>query len=297
MKLLISLLLCLELGFAIQDILLNQFPFLMSHDAATGEIIEARDHIIAAYSKTQPSGLVEQLNCGARSFDYRPLAHEGNLFAHHGNFKILKPMKESMMEIMRWCDSNPDDLVLVYLSHYEGDDNCKDLSIELMKSLNIMTVSNCDDLSTLSYKKAYVQSRLRGGGHLMALFDCVDEEFDPKVNCYGKGYSCYDSWPENSSSIPWETMENYIYNVTKRVPVSDGQLWMTQAHWQSSTVSVPLGILHNSTVLKDEERSSMNIWIAAQISEKKLPFLNIVEVDNVCDHGLDIYNALLKYRS
>jgi hypothetical protein len=50
------------------DYTLNRYPIIMSHDAATGEIVEERDHVVDDWAKTQSVGLVEQLNCGARSF-------------------------------------------------------------------------------------------------------------------------------------------------------------------------------------------------------------------------------------
>jgi hypothetical protein len=41
----------------------------------------------------------------------------------------------------------------------------------------------------------------------------------------------------------------------------------------------------------------MNGWMAQQASDKAYPHLNIVEVDHVCDHGLELYNSLASYRN
>ena len=41
--------------------LITRFPFIMSHDAATGELNPARDYIIADWAKTQSVGLVNQV--------------------------------------------------------------------------------------------------------------------------------------------------------------------------------------------------------------------------------------------
>lgn len=69
---------------------------------------------------------------------------------------------------------------------------------------------------------------------------------------------------------------------------------MTQLHWQSSTESVPLGLLHGSSVVEDESRSQMNTWVAQKVALGKSYFnsLNLIELDNVCDGGLEIYKAL-----
>ena len=48
----------------------NQLPLLMSHDAASGYL--QRDKVVADWTITQSDGLVEQMECGSRSFDYRP---------------------------------------------------------------------------------------------------------------------------------------------------------------------------------------------------------------------------------
>ena len=70
---------------------------------------------------------------------------------------------------------------------------------------------------------------------------------------------------------------------------------MQQAHWQSSTESVPLGLAHGSSVLKDEERAGVNSNLAAQIRGGAYPAagaLNLVELDNVCDGGDQVLAAL-----
>jgi hypothetical protein len=65
-----------------------------------------------------------------------------------------------------------------------------------------------------------------------------------------------------------------------------------QAHWQSTVGSITIGTLHNSSLLLDEQRSGVNQWVAQSIREGRFKHLNIVEVDNVCDGGLDILDAI-----
>ena len=55
---------------------------IMSHDSGTG-YLKYKD-IVSDWAKTQPFGFFEQLECGARSFDIRPLYHEEKLLMHHG---------------------------------------------------------------------------------------------------------------------------------------------------------------------------------------------------------------------
>ena len=44
--------------------------------------------------------------------------------------------------------------------------------------------------------------------------------------------------------------------------------------------------MHRSSLLLDEERSEVNAWVVNSIQSGLFENLNIVEVDNVCDHGL-----------
>ena len=52
------------------DIPINEYPFIMSHDAGTGYI--EYNSLLSNWSKTQSGGLYSQLECGVRSFDIRP---------------------------------------------------------------------------------------------------------------------------------------------------------------------------------------------------------------------------------
>jgi hypothetical protein len=71
------------------------------------------------------------------------------------------------------------------------------------------------------------------------------------------------------------------------------------AHWQSDAESVVVGTLHRSSLLLDESRSGMNAWVIAKLQEsvnangtQYFKNVNLVEVDNVCDGGLEMYKVL-----
>eukprot|EP01039_Chlorochromonas_danica_P003989 gene3989-4364_t len=267
----------------------------MTHDAATGELVEKRDAIVADWSKTQSVGLVDQLNCGARAFDYRPVLGKDNvIYAQHGGVTIHKPMKSSLLEIIQWTLAHPTELVLLYLSHWDNDNGVTQEAVQaLLTDLHVPSVTNCADLS-MNYSTALSLSRRSTlGGHLLAVFDCMDENFDSSITCYGRRFVCYDSWPKNTKEKPFQAMQNYLHDTTASDPTSQSvNLWMTQGHWQSSVLSVGLGALHRSTLLLDEERSQINAFLAQAIRNGSYPYMNILEVDNVCDGGNDLLAAL-----
>ena len=248
------------------------------------------------WAKTQDTGLVGQLNCGARAFDYRPYYNKGELYAHHGGVQIHKRMSESISEILDWNEEyNTNDLVLLYLSHFDGDEGCQDATIQLLQSSDIYTITDCTALGSLTYTDAKSKSKLTNGGYLLAVVDCMEEYYDSTVNCYGSNYVCYDSWPQNSSSIPMDKLESYMTSVTSSYPDNPNTLWMAQGHWQQTALTISLGTLHKSSIVNDELQSGVNNWLAQKIDEKAFSSLNIIEVDNVCDGGMDIYNSLHLY--
>lgn len=120
---------------------------------------------------------------------------------------------------------------------------------------------------------------------MLALFDCTDENYDPSVNCYGKDFVCYES----TSAEPFARLSSHLLNVTAAGPdVSSGKLWMAQMHWQNTAATIARGTVHRSSILLDEERSDINEWARQLVEQQQLPYLNIVELDNVCHHGLDM---------
>lgn len=282
---------------------LQQWSAVMSHDAVTGEMDQDRDGIIHgvedAYTITQSASLVKQLECGARALDYRPfLLNDGTVVAHHGSHVVKKPMTESLTEITGFLQPLSE-LVLLYVSHFDGEtsgckstkeeENCqetKEAVVKLLQSRNIPFVQNCGDLVGLTVQAAYNK------GKLFAVLDCMEEQYDPSITCYGLDYTCYG----RNQDKAWSKFEAYMDKSSAAVnPATNPLLRMQQAHWQSSTESVPLGLAHGSSVLEDEQKAGVNSWLAEQIKTKRFRGLNLVELDNVCDNGTAVFAALQQH--
>eukprot|EP01031_Cornospumella_fuschlensis_P025438 gene25438-30717_t len=269
------------------DILLRNYPLIMTHDAATGELVEDRDHIVADWAKTQSVGLGEQLKCGARSFDYRPkLEKDGTIYAHHGGVTIRKPMQESVADILSWNGLNPDEFVMLYISHTDGD-NCTAAVESLLASMKVPYTKDCTALNTWTYSHALDVSSLPSGGHLLAIFDCVDEQYDESIECYVDRDVCYEG--DTLATKGYQKLISYMNALTNSPPST---LYMVQAHWQSSVSSVAKGTLHRSSLLLDESKSGVNAYVAQQIRAKAYPNMGLLEVDNVCDGGSEILQAI-----
>lgn len=280
--------------------LLSQYPMVMAHDSMSGEIDEKRDKIVAKWSKTQSVGIVEQLKCGTRSFDYRPTLKDGKIYAHHGGVTIRVTMQETLQQVLDWANANPSDLIVLYISHEDGD-GCQAAVENLLAQEKVYTIKDCSVLSNLTYNAAKSQAVKWGGegrnGAVLALFDCTEENYDEKINCYGKDFVCYDSWPKNTSSIPMSHLSTHLQSVTSVDPsmAYGNKMWMAQAHWQSTAASVSLGTLHGSSLVLDETRSGVNRWIETELTQHAFAHLNFLELDEVCDNGQNVYKALQTY--
>jgi hypothetical protein len=118
---------------------LSRASFVLSHDAATGYIPSNALHklskasVTSSYSKNQVGSVYRQLQDGARALDLRPslLLISGKngtatttadsavvVVFHHGSVRISVRLEQVMQEVVRWCSDNPDELVLVFFSHF-----------------------------------------------------------------------------------------------------------------------------------------------------------------------------------
>lgn len=118
---------------------LNRFPFVMTHDAGTGYLKpeDLVDDVVYAWTKTQNVNVTEQLNCGARAFDWRPQFNGSLLGFHHGPVFVPHAMSDAVQELVVWADANADakedSLIVVTVSH----DDCDDKVISVFNSFGI----------------------------------------------------------------------------------------------------------------------------------------------------------------
>jgi len=307
---------------------LNQWPMVMVHDAATSYLEGGLVHQINDWAKTQPDGGAQgELNCGARAFDWRPsVQSDGTVKMHHGGVTIDHPMADSLDEMVNWCAANgtdPSDLVVLGITDCEGSE-CVDAVKQLLTARSITYISDCSQLSGVTVSDIYNRTTLPGGGAILAIFDCWQENYDPSVACSGFGdkestqkldsagvaqavsaahqmnqtaaagftYSCYRD--SSSKAFPLNRMVKYINNTVTAGPPENGQLYTVQCLWQETASSVTVGELHGSTLLDDESRSGLNSLVTGMITQNQIDTsrLNMMEVNNICDGGLELLAAL-----
>jgi hypothetical protein len=85
---------------------LNEWPMIMVHDAATTYLGGGVFHPINNWAKTQPSGGPSALmDCGARSFDWRPAVINGKIQMHHASINVPTDMSKALDDMVSWANA------------------------------------------------------------------------------------------------------------------------------------------------------------------------------------------------
>lgn len=273
---------------------LTHVPMLMAHDAGSGYLGAG---LVNRWTKTQPGGLAKQLDCGARAFDARPLFKDGQVVWHHGSIVIDHPFEQSVADILAWLSKHPTELVLLPISDCEGGDDCMAGVRAALSKLLVTEISDCAQLEGLTLNAARSRGMLASGGAMLAVTGaplssgtaCSDGNYDSSIACSSLGFACWTS--DATRDRPIGKLLDYLDGVAAK-PLGGRSFTQSQALWQESTDSVVIGTLRNSSLLADEEYSQLNTLLAQQVRTRRWPHLNFLEVNNVCDGGGDLWNAL-----
>ncbi|KAF4676101.1 hypothetical protein FOL47_006709 [Perkinsus chesapeaki] len=289
----------------------------MTHDSATGYLNASLD-FFTKMAKTQVGGFAKQLGCGARAFDLRPECHPNRqgdlkLTMHHAEMEIKYPLKTALQDIISWANANPSELILVGLSHYSPNNtDCREAvwqlteELGLMKSIGSGSCPSCGAVTDMSVGEAKKASAIDGGGHVFVIEAddnaCVAENYVPAITCYNESSFagnkpddfgvCYPSDAKGGYS---EYANKQLFDYIQKMAAStaernNSKLQMNQAHWQ---YSIPLytGVdAKHSSIIMDEYFSEVNKRVVDLVGD--MEFLNLLEVDNVCNYGPQLQDAV-----
>jgi len=132
-----------------------------------------------------------------------------------------------------------------------------------------------------------------GGGIVVATQDsCVEVNYEQakENSCHEIDDACY----EEGGADQLERLQKYILDTTSSGHKTDKPLWNTQAHWQYNSDSVTRGLMRGSCLLQDNSKSKVNEEVLKNIKNGTYKHINIIGMDNVCEHGKDITAALEK---
>ena len=150
----------------------------------------------------------------------------------------------------------------------------------LLTNYNISVVT-VKELITMTASDATAHGKQQNGGSVIACLDCWTENWNRTIACSGFSsgksdseleleseseeslmYTCYAD--SSTKAAPLNRMWEYLSNVVKKGPTEDG-LWTAQALWEETDASVVVGLLHGSSLLKDETKSTLNTLVKRRI--------------------------------
>lgn len=170
---------------------LNKVPMVQTHDAASGHLPD--DGLLNAWAKTQSCTMVQQLECGARSFDPRPAVVDGVLKWHHGSVNIDYLFAAAIEDITAWAAANPTELITMPIWACAGS-GCMEMVEAQLASAGVPVVDTCGEFEALTYGSAKRRAALPGGGLLLAITGsspdgngvaCSIGNYRPEIACTG----------------------------------------------------------------------------------------------------------------
>lgn len=326
---------------------------LMTHDAASG-YLTSEINPVYAWTRTQPASstaFTKQLDCGTRGFDLRAHVNsKGQLIFHHGDVEVGHDAEAAMEEVVAWANKNQamEDLVVIYNWDCTGSDCNAKMSQALAKA-GIAAVSDCSIVAGLNVGTAAAKGALSGGGHVLVLQGCVDQNYDANLACSGfdgpgmsndlsvdkdpctqlPTNSTFDEQQACGEKLRDQLPDSPAYNLSARrspllgyyscweggvnrdfavnrlldsltkvaAKTPNGHLQEIQSIWQESVPSVVIGVAHLSSLLNDEKKSGLNALMAEKIKAGVFEHISYFEVNNVCDNGPQLLDALRTHHS
>lgn len=202
---------------------LNEWPIIMAHDAATTYLKGGVLHQVNDWTKTQPDGGPSGLmDCGARAFDWRPsLTSEGSLIMHHGGIKVKHAMSDALDDMVNWAAKNPEvaNLVFLMITDCEGSAkgiSCTDAVKTELTSHNITYITDCSSLKGMTVTDAHHYAVLPRGGAILAVFDCWESYYDSSVACSG-----FTDAHDSNSSVKFKPHTTAKINAIAAANVTD----------------------------------------------------------------------------
>lgn len=218
----------------------------------------------------------------------------------------------------------------------DGSADCHALVNEALSAKKLRAVTDCNEMHNVSVGEAKKMGALPSGGSLLPIVPargrdvgegCSKSNYNEKIRCWGplsvaknsdsdnretasvstnasatagdvKGLFTYCCWDKSASKeTPIKHMTDYMRDAWMYSNNYPQPFWQIQALWQENVGSVVFGEMHSSSLINDESKSKLNHLTASYIESGKFKYLNYVEVNNVCDGGNRLHDALTAFNS
>jgi len=311
--------------------LLTQSRMLMAHDAAMAYAGYASGRVagVGCYQwKTQafngsapfmgkagasPSGFSSLLDCGVRALDLRltkggPCASKGigQVCMHHSENKIDDQTFESeLTTIVAWAKRNPTELVLLKLvPDNEGAPAAIQAALDThsIASVTNYSLESCYVEATWTLDFARQKAEMPGGGRILATWapatsngqpadnSCVDDNFVPSIAFDPKN-------TEKSFEALWSYANETVSRQNRSHHFQELQLmWQSAVTFKLFAEDYPLDALDEQPFkygnLKSTQESGINARVVAEIGGIHGPGMNLVKMNDICMHGLEVAKVL-----
>jgi len=238
---------------------------------------------------------------------------------------------DALVNVKQWAEAHPGELVLMITAHcskngYGGTVECMQKTNEAYEKAKISVVS-AQDMRWMTVKQALEKGKVGSGGSVVAFWpdkltlqtkwvsslgcyktgsggtsstiaslqtnasirsDLSSTQIPPELQALFDGESGWNCLGKNKEKA-FEAMWLYLKAVTSK---QRGFFNQAQALWQYGGEATTLGITRDRCILQVTEKSGINRRVAESIRKDELGHINLLEVDNVCDGGSDILEAL-----
>lgn len=282
-----------------------------------------------ALSQNQVGDFKAQLDCGARGLNVRPQVHDGRLVMHHGFVAVDTLFATALLDVVTWAEANPKELVVLGVTDCDGPD-CLALATAAMETKGIKVYSACSVTSVLrnlTVTQARTEGQLITGGSVVAFTEsCIEQNYnetDPDLaRCYpaftpgapppifGRrrlalavaaareseseaarrklqmAGSCYIRAPAT-----YATLKSSVVAQTAAGKLAETKLTHQNAHWHYLNTDMQAQTLLGSSIVVDNVRSKVNEFVTGLVAAD-LKEINLLQVDNVCQNGPKIAQAI-----
>lgn len=160
--------------------------------------------IIDRFAQTQSGGITSQLDCGSRSFDWRPhVRADGTVVFSHGPVTVNHSMSSAAAEVVAWAAEHAseaeDAFVLLIVSHCDSDvpgmtdAQCYAAAADALRAAGLVNVyigdAGCAAASDWTLGAAMKAAALPRGGFAAATVNCPGSDtpnvYDDRLSCTG----------------------------------------------------------------------------------------------------------------
>jgi hypothetical protein len=284
---------------------LNRYPWLGSHDAATG--YDSRKDVSAflklkffPFLSTQNLNFYNQyLYGGARLFDLRVGIPKKEMLFYHGKFSIQKVSKdESFLKLIKKAIEDKE-IIVLWFNHYEDKNTESQIKNYIKNYLTDKNITNYTFLKNFDDLEKSYKYYLDNQKYILLLTDqkLIRDNWNEKITCFDNPNE--KNCLKDKNNQHWKSLYNYIddtyktYNTFKPKPFFVIQTMFQAPYSKKGLMKATLGTRSFANQMTEtEKKGKVNLTLTSYFNDKKYK-PNIVLVDNISDDSKKLINQII----